>query len=178
MYNNKGTVIIAGFPGVGKTWCYNNLKDKYTMLDSDSSNFSWIWENGKKTDIRNPEFPNNYIAHIISNLGKVDVVFVSTHESVRKALADHEIPYVLVYPYDTEDNMIYYFTGYVKRGSDTRFMNNIKDNWNNYIGDLMMDTWPVHYVLGAEENPDEKTLDKVIDNIIALNKDYTVETED
>jgi hypothetical protein len=35
---------------------------------------------------RNPDFPNNYIKHIQDNIDKVDYIFVSSHEVVRKAL--------------------------------------------------------------------------------------------
>lgn len=35
----KDTLIISGFPGVGKSYFKNN-NSKLTILDSDSSNFS------------------------------------------------------------------------------------------------------------------------------------------
>ena len=99
-----------------------------TILDSDSSSFSWTkrrrteeeldelkkeWDNqghalsGEKyleliknrlINVRNPEFPNNYIAHIKENIGKVDIILVSSHENVRKALQEGGIKYRLVYP--------------------------------------------------------------------------------
>ena len=40
---SKGTIIISAFPACGKTWCVNNLHDKFDMSDSDSSNFSWVY---------------------------------------------------------------------------------------------------------------------------------------
>jgi hypothetical protein len=43
----KNTFVISAFPGCGKSYCYNNYQDKLSMLDSDSSEFSWIKdENG------------------------------------------------------------------------------------------------------------------------------------
>ena len=47
---SKDTIIISAFPACGKTWCVENLKDKFDMSDSDSSNFSWVYnktEDGK-----------------------------------------------------------------------------------------------------------------------------------
>ena len=68
MENKKKTYVISAFPGCGKSWCFNNLQDKYKMLDSDSSNFSWAYgEEGQKLG-RNPDFPQNYISHIKENL--------------------------------------------------------------------------------------------------------------
>ena len=65
--------VISAFPGCGKTTYYktwwkhkdNVWKDKTVgevILDSDSSEFSWIKdENGNNTKERNQDFPNNYI---------------------------------------------------------------------------------------------------------------------
>lgn len=76
----KLTHVILGFPGVGKTYLKEKLKgSNIKVLDSDSSNFD-------KSD-----FPRNYIEHIRSNIGKFDVILISTHEAVRKALSQSDI---------------------------------------------------------------------------------------
>lgn len=173
MVDTKGTVVIAGFPGVGKTWCFHNLFDRYNMRDTDSSNYSWLYdERREKTDIRNPEFPDNYIRSIKSDFGRVNIIFISTHEAVRRALEEEQIPYVLVFPEDTEENKIYYITKYLNRGSTVAFCENIKEHWSEYIGDMKMETWPVQYVLGSEQEPDKKDLAMVIDDIVAEYKNY------
>ena len=124
------TVVISAYPCCGKTYCFEKLGKQYIILDSDSSQFSWITtkptqeevnqyatklkDNGRlrlmgdnyfinkfantERKVRNPEFPANYIQHIKDNLGKVDVIFVSSHLEVRKALQEAEIEYVTVYP--------------------------------------------------------------------------------
>ena len=62
-------LVISAFPGCGKSTYYNMYKDTQKILDSDSSEFSWIKdENGNNTKERNPEFPMNYINHIKDNL--------------------------------------------------------------------------------------------------------------
>ena len=86
---SKDTIIISAFPACGKTWCVENLKDKFDMSDSDSSNFSWVYnktEDGTTIKERNPEFPKNYIDHIKSLIGEKDFIFVSSHDVVRKVL--------------------------------------------------------------------------------------------
>ena len=90
------TRIIAAFPGTGKTIYHQKHPD--TTLDSDSSSFSWIEKDGEK--VRNPDFPNNYIAHIKENIGKYEFIFVSTHREVREALLDNCVFFYLVYPFD------------------------------------------------------------------------------
>ena len=85
--NIKKTMVIAAFPGTGKSFCTKNEGEKFEgILDSDSSNYSWIKDsNGQNTTERNPDFPNNYITHIKENIGKVDIIFVSSHKEVREA---------------------------------------------------------------------------------------------
>ena len=96
------TAIISVFPGCGKSYFYNKYNGEicagrtpWKILDSDSSEFSWIKdENECNTKERSPNFPNNYIQHIKDNIGKVDIIFVSSHKEVRKALKDNGIKHV------------------------------------------------------------------------------------
>lgn len=95
--------IYSVFPACGKTWLYEHQEDyDLKILDSDSSQFSWIECRdtfGKKiTKIRNPDFPANYIKHIKENLGNYDCIFVSSHASVREALDAEGIDFTIVYP--------------------------------------------------------------------------------
>lgn len=96
------TKIYSIFPACGKTWLYEHQEDyDLKILDSDSSNFSWIEVRdtfGKTTKLRNPDFPNNYIKHIKENIGKYDYIFVSSHKSVREALDAEGIDFTIVYP--------------------------------------------------------------------------------
>lgn len=96
------TRIYSIFPACGKTWLYEHQEDyDLKILDSDSSNFSWIECRdtfGKKSKLRNPDFPNNYIQHIKENIGKYDYIFVSSHASVREALDAEGIDFTIVYP--------------------------------------------------------------------------------
>jgi len=77
-------IVIAGFPGVGKTTFYNNTT--LDVLDSDSSKFD------------KDDFPQNYIEHIKKNLDKVDIILVSTHKEVREALKKEKISFIIIVP--------------------------------------------------------------------------------
>lgn len=166
--NTHGTLIIAGFPGVGKTFCTNNkkLQKKYKMADSDSSCFSHIYKN--KIKLSNPNFPDNYIDHIKSYFGVYDIVFISTHEIVRETLREEKIPYILVYPENTLNNKTKYISKYQKRGNDSSFIKFIVNNWDNFLDDMFIESWPVHYEL-----KEDKTLFDVIDYIYEVNSFYT-----
>lgn len=96
------TKIYSIFPACGKTWLYEHQEDfDLKILDSDSSDFSWIEIRdvfGRITKLRNPDFPNNYIKYIKENIGKYDCIFVSSHKSVREALDAEGIDFTIVYP--------------------------------------------------------------------------------
>jgi hypothetical protein len=131
----KQTFVISAFPGCGKSYCDKKYQDRFSILDSDSSEFSWIKDNeGKNTKERNPDFPNNYIDHIKSNLGKVDIIFVSSHEIVRKALKDNNINVIIVYP--DKDMKEEWIRRFIQRGNDEKFIKFISDNWVKFIDDI------------------------------------------
>lgn len=125
------TKIISAFPGCGKSFYFNNNKD--ITLDSDSSEFSWILDYGF-TKQRHPNFPQNYIDHIKENIGKYDVIFVSTHKEVREALLDNCIYFSTVYPRLCDKEM--FKQRYIQRCSDESFIKQITENWTEWIRDL------------------------------------------
>lgn len=137
----KNTSIISAFPGTGKSYFYNQCKEirkDLIILDSDSSDFSWIKdENGNNTTTRNPEFPDNYINHIKENIGKADLIFVSSHDIVRQALRDNNIKYMVVYPnIKCKDE---YLERYRNRGNTEEFINMMDKNWDKFIDGMAND---------------------------------------
>jgi hypothetical protein len=128
----KRTKIICGFPGIGKTYFYNNNKD--SCLDSDSSNFSWAY-NCDEEKIRNDKFPANYIAHIKENIGKYDYILVSSHQEVRKALLKNCIHFYYVYPESGRKDE--FIERYRKRGSPENFINLVNEMWFDWFSDIL-----------------------------------------
>lgn len=112
-------LVIAGFPGVGKTYFKNNT-DK-NIQDSDSSLFS-----------KSPDFPNNYIEHIKN--ADAAIVLVSTHKVVREALVKNNIVFTLVYPQANLKEE--YLERFRRRGSPERFLGYLEDNWDGFIKEL------------------------------------------
>lgn len=122
---NKNTIIVLGFPGTGKsTFCENTDMD---VSDSDSSLFSWQDITNR---IRHPEWPDNYIEHIKSLIGTCDVIFVSTHKEVRRALAvDPALErrcYTVIPSYES---LPVYVENYTGRGNSLDFVQFMADNW-------------------------------------------------
>ena len=133
------SIIVSGFPGVGKSHLFRN-SGEYDIVDSDSSQYSWIKdENGNNTTERNPNFIPDYMAHIQEMIdSNVDVILVSSHNDVRRALRDYGHTYILVYP--NRDCKEEYLERYRLRGSTTSFIELLDNNWNEFIDDMIEDT--------------------------------------
>lgn len=182
--------VISAFPGCGKStyykkwsqyspenvWrCKNNGNQVYCIgwptvpvgdkiIDCDSSLFSWIYdENGNKTNVRNPDFPNNYIQYIKEHLEIDDIIFISTHKVVRDALRENGIAYTLVYP---QKDMLHEFTRrYKDRGDTEEFINHITDKWDEFIDEMDQETFPKKIVLHPSVWYDSITI-ALIDDIM------------
>lgn len=134
-YLNNGTVVMAGFPGVGKTYFTKAIENRdeskltstnistLNVLDLDSSDFS-----------KSRDFPTNYINEIKKNLGKYDIIFVSTHKNFLDSLSFEDIIVSVVYP--RKEIKEYYIDRYKFRKSSNTFIKFMDDNWDNFIDDL------------------------------------------
>ena len=116
----KNTILISAFPGTGKSYLFENSKK--IVLDSDSSKFD------------KSKFPENYIEHIKSHIGYVDIICISSHLEVRKALEENNIFFHLVYP-DIRSKSEY-IERYKQRGSDVKFISLISANWANWLTEM------------------------------------------
>ncbi len=114
------TKLVMGFPGVGKSYfCKHSTLN---ILDAESSEFD------KK------KFPQNYIEYIKSNLGKIAIILISSHDVVRNELVRQGIPFTLVYP--NRPLKEEYQRRYRKRGDHKSFIQLFEDNWHKWITEL------------------------------------------
>jgi len=139
---NRKTKIVSGFPAVGKSVLTKN--SHYKVLDSDSSQFSWI-----KEGERHPDFPDNYMNHIKKNIGEVDYILVSSHDVVRQALEENNIEYNLIYP--SIDLKEEYIKRFKSRGNDENFIKFIDSKWNDFINNIENETFPILLRLDSGE---------------------------
>lgn len=131
------TVVISAFPACGKSTLVSHNDTEYLMCDSDSSKFSWIYKDGKKTDTRNPNFINDYVEHIKSSIGYLDVIFVSSHAEVRHKLQEEGIKYFLVYPsLSMKDTMLERMR---QRGNSEQFIQFQSDNYEQFVTAVMQE---------------------------------------
>lgn len=111
------SLIISGFPSIGKSTLFIENKEYYS--DSDSSQFD------KKY------FPKNYIKHIKSLVGKKQLILISSHIEVRNALVKENIPFIYVIP--SLDRKEEFLNNYKNRGNTQEFIDNVETNWERWL---------------------------------------------
>lgn len=132
----KKTYIISAFPGCGKTTTYVKLKDTYKILDLESSFFD------KK------EFPKNYVQKIKEEMGKADIIFVSSHDKVIKTLQEEGIEYLLYYPsINRKEEMIRL---YERRGDEGSFIELMTLHFEHFLESVKNDETPYKICLENE----------------------------
>lgn len=150
---NKETYVISAFPGCGKTTAYERLKGKYDIIDLESSFFD-------KND-----FPQNYVNAIKDNIGKVDVIFISSHDKVRKQLQEEGIEYILYYPsIERKDEMISLYKG---RGNDGVFIDLMSLHFEHFFNSVENDETPNKICLKEESSfiIDDYLFNKILNKI-------------
>lgn len=134
--------IVSAFPGTGKTTFFRD--SGMLVLDSDSSDFSW-----KSPNVRNPDFPLNYIDHISKWQMNADFILVSSHIEVRTALREAKLEYCVVYPKIGLKQE--YLDRFTKRGSPDHFVEMMNNNWDKFIIGMKEDRTPYHIELVSGE---------------------------
>jgi hypothetical protein len=122
--------IFCAFPGTGKTHFTRHYTGEGLVLDSDSTNYSWLNTHANER-VRNPDFPANYIRHISTCVGAAAIILVSSHPKVKTGLLDAGLDFTLVYP--KRDLKSEYMGRYERRGSPPRFLEYMDENWDILI---------------------------------------------
>lgn len=153
---DQGTIVLAGFPGVGKTHFTDSNKDTgYKCLDLDSSEFSWL-----SPGVRNPNFVSDYIAAIEQAFKSedYDFIFISTHKEVSSRIPEYLTNSLyLVFPeLSLKESFI---QRYVDRGSPKPFVDMMHDNWTVFIEDLQRNSNCAGYL--KLETPKENLSDVI-----------------
>jgi hypothetical protein len=133
LVHNK-TKIVCGFPGTGKSYFAEHQKDYgITIIDIDSSLFSWVYQDGHRTKERNIDFPRNYINEIdrIIRENNTDILLVSTQKIIRNYLEIHRYNPIIVYPDISLKNA--YYKRYVERDNRKQFIKDMMNTWEDHI---------------------------------------------
>lgn len=136
------TIIICGFPAIGKTTFSNQRLD---VLDLDSSQFNWITQNNAERK-RNPDFPVNYIDAVEEHIGKFRYILISTHYLVRDELNKRNLPYVTIIP--SLDCYWEYQERMKKRGDSEKMIYLVSYCWYDWITERYKEQFPIILQLG------------------------------
>lgn len=162
------TIIIAGFPGSGKSYFKDQMtkeKPEMKILDISSFRFKYkITRNGAR--IKSSQFPENYIDYIKGHIGMYDIILIDSSPSIQEALRDSDIKYVLVVPYKNM-GLMDYLKRYKKEkyGNRSRFIKNILiPDWE-FVLSLVTDNSDVTKYYLTEKSP---YLSNIIDEVIRI----------
>lgn len=138
---NKKTFVVAGFPGIGKSFASNHIypntssnrsmTNGLNILDLDSSHFSKVVDSSGNVVV-NGNFINDYYITLSDYIRtrEYDIIFISTHSDVIKYLK----PDVIVYPeINGKDN---YLKRFEDRNDNQQFIEFISENWYHFIEDI------------------------------------------
>ena len=129
------TNLYSAFPATGKTHIFKSTTA--LAIDSDSSQFD------------KSKFPENYIEHIKENIGKIPIIFISSHKEVRDALVENNLDFTLVYPDKSLKQE--YIDRFRERGDDEGFIELVSNNWDDWMEELENQKECEHIVLKAGE---------------------------
>ncbi len=129
-------IIIAGFPGIGKSETFKIIPE--VVADCESSDFHWITgvDDGKK--LCNPDWPKNYIQYIKLLTYETDglkrykdllYICISTHSEVLQYLRNNHIPFIIVVPEDKDETIKRYYA----RGNSEEFIIKLEENWDEWM---------------------------------------------
>lgn len=131
----RNTQIYAAFCGTGKSY----LCDTHILNCIEFE--CWKYREG--------DFPSNYIQDVISQVGKVDYIFISADPVVLKRLYARGITVKLVYPDISLKEE--YMKRYVERESANDFVGWIYKSWDTLITELQQQDYCEHTVLNKNQ---------------------------
>lgn len=150
------TIIISGFPGVGKSYLARQSKVDTQLpncYDCESSDYQWKKDPlGIAGPTRIENWVEKYVDAIINlkNFGTdgigifdakiYDYILISSHWEVRQELQKRKVDYLVVYPAGGLRNK--YMARYLERGSSLAFMKSMYDTWGHKIHSMAEDPMP------------------------------------
>lgn len=148
------TIIISGFPGVGKSYLARQSafdSQLPSCYDCEASDYKWKRD---PLGIAGPTKVENWVEKYVDDIihlkdygtngqfgAKIyDYILISAHDEVRKELQKRKVDYLVVYPAGGLRNK--YMARYLERGSSLEFMKNMYETWGHKISSMAEDPMP------------------------------------
>ena len=151
-------MIVAAYAGTGKTTFAARMTG---AVDLASMPFCWLLplresvpgeregEKGALYHIRDPRFPDNYVAGILKAERENDLVLIPTNTQVVRRLEEYGRKVILCYPGD--DCREEYRARFLARGNSEEFLSLFIDGWDRFLGPVRDYPGGAHIVLKPGE---------------------------
>lgn len=137
--DKKECKIISVFSCLGKTYLASKYKN---ILDLEASHYKWIYNDkelakdvekrkGVTDRILNPDYPENYLKAINSNIDKYNIILITPEKMIRDILREKNIDYYVAYPKNPE----FVMERAIKRENNMHFTNSLKISYEKWFPD-------------------------------------------
>lgn len=173
-------IIIAGFPGVGKSEAAKLIPS--VVMDVESSDYHW---NEDKS--LNPLWPDNYLDYVkilletdgLEKYKDLLYICISTHADTLKRLRKLQIPFVIAVPEDKEETI----ARYKERGNSEAFIKQLDEHWEEWMKDFEDYDMPVltvpkgHYLSELLDKPSyydmlKSMVDATYTHVLSVEEEY------
>lgn len=173
-------IIIAGFPGVGKSEAAKIIPG--VVMDVESS--EWHWNEDKTL---NPLWPDNYLDYVkilletdgLKNYRDLLYICISTHNQTLEKLRKLQIPFIIAVPEDKEETI----ARYKARGNSEAFVKQLEENWETWMEDFKKYEMPIitvpkgHYLSELLDKPSyydllKSKIDEVCQYVLSVEDEY------
>ena len=145
MENRQG-IVICGFPGTGKRYAIERMKDMCKIVYLDETEFKWIGTILKDFGLR---YPKVYVNQIKKLQKTHDFILVPSDREIRDILKAYKIDYQIVYP-DISLKNEYVGRAYLNN-YNKEYIDHLVKNWDAIIRNCMTDPCSVKKELTQHE---------------------------
>ena len=139
------TIIISGFPGIGKSYFAKNSSADLKILDLESSDYHYRRDPfgiGGPVKLEDGEWIGRYADAICEakefgdpEAGYYDYILISSHREIRDELRARGVDFIVVIPEGRLRNE--YMRRFLSRGSSMEFMKKLYEKWPEWICDIL-----------------------------------------
>ena len=139
--------VVCCFPGCGRRYAIDHLKDLCKVVSVDVGEFKWV------SGLLAPfglSYPKNFANHIKQLRKKYDIILLTTESEVRTILKTYDIPYDMVLP-DICRKAEFIGRAYINQYDDT-YLRALTNEWELRIKECSGDNCRRIWILHEKEN--------------------------
>jgi hypothetical protein len=134
----KSAIVIAGFPGIGKSWFIETRAKGKRVADLEPSSFKC----GKD---QSGYWPSNYLTAVRQAMAESDIVLIATYPEIITTLVVEGVALIIVYPDSSQS--VEYEQRYRARGNHERIIEILIKNFKSNVENLVALDGCKHVVL-------------------------------